>query len=132
MRHRFARDVCLFLLLPLALACFVLEPPPSRSPLKEKLAPLSSSELEEATRVCLQKTGWKVDELVTQHGDIRVLHAKKGSDDTSLYLYSTGITPRITGDLANGSDPLWSCLASPPADKPDPDKLDAGAAPAHT
>jgi len=121
--------VRLYLLLPVVGVCFYFAPSPSRSPLKEKLAPLSSNELEEATRVCLQKTGWKVDELSTEHGGIRVLHGKKGNEDASLYLYAEGIAPRITGELANGGDALWSCLESgAPGDKADPDKPDAEAA----
>jgi hypothetical protein len=117
-------------LLPLLGGCFLLGPPASRSPLKEKLAALSSSELEALTRTCLQQTGWKVDELPTQHGDIRVLHAKKGNDDASLYLYPEGIAPRITGDLAHGGDALWPCLESGPnTDKPDADKPEADAGP---
>jgi hypothetical protein len=118
----------LALLLPLLGGCFLLPPPASRSPLKEKLAPLSSSELEDATRTCLQKTGWKVDDLSTQHGDIRVLHAKRGSDDASLNLYSEGVTPRITGDLAGGADAFWHCLEpASGADKPGSDTPEADA-----
>ena len=125
-------DVRLYLLLPLVGACFYFSPPASRSPLKEKLAPLSSNELEEATRFCLQKTGWKVDELASEHGGIRVLHGKKGKDDASFYLYAEGIAPRITGELANGNDAFWPCLESGArGDKPDPDKVDADAAAAH-
>lgn len=125
-------DVRLYLLLPVVGACFYFTPPPSRSPLKEKLAPLSSNELEEATRQCLQKTGWKVDELASEQGGIRVLHGKKGNEDASFYLYAEGIAPRITGDLANGGDAFWSCLGSgAPGDKSDPDKPDADNAPPH-
>jgi hypothetical protein len=121
-------------LLPLlgaaTLGCFVLGPPASRSPLKEKLAPLSSSELEDAARACLQKTGWKVDDLSTQHGDVRVLHAKKANGDASLNLLSEGIAPRITGELGQGGDAFWSCLSSGPSeDKPDSDTPAADAAP---
>jgi hypothetical protein len=130
-RGRIALRVRLCLLLSLLGGCVLLGPPATRSPLKEKLAPLSSSELEEATRTCLQKTGWKVDELPTQHGDIRVLHAKKANADASLYLHPEGIVPRITGDLANGGDALWPCLESGPnGDKPDSDKPEADAGPA--
>jgi hypothetical protein len=115
--------------------CALLGPPASRSPLKEKLAPLTSTELEDVTRTCLERAGWRVDDLPTQHGDIRVLHAKKGNDDASLYLYTEGMTPRITGDLANGSDALWHCLESGPgADEPDSGKpaIDAAASRAET
>ena len=126
-----ALPVRLCWILSLLGGCFLLGPPAGRSPLKEKLAPLSSSELEEATRTCLQKTGWKVDDLPTQHGDIRVLHAKKGGDEIALYLHPEGIVPRITGDLANGGDALWPCLESGPnsGGKPDSDKPEADAAP---
>jgi hypothetical protein len=125
-------DVRFYLLLPLVGACFYFTPPAARSPLKEKLAPLSSNELEDATRGCLQKAGWKVDELVSEHGGIRVLHGKKGNDDGSLYLYAEGIAPRITGELANDNDAFWTCLASGArGDKPDVDKVDADAAAAH-
>jgi hypothetical protein len=124
--------VRLYLLLPFVGACFYFAPPATRSPLKEKLAPLSSNELEAATRACLQKTGWKMDELVSEHGGIRVLHGKKGDVGASFYLYAEGIAPRITGELANGNDPFWACLESGASgDEPDPDKVDADASAAH-
>jgi hypothetical protein len=118
--------VRIYLLLPFVGACFYFAPPASRSPLKEKLAPLSVGELEDATRKCLEKTGWKVDELPSQHGDIRVLHGKKGHDDASMYIYPEGMVPRLTGDLATGGDPLWPCLQSLPDGGADTPETDAG------
>jgi hypothetical protein len=84
--------------------------PAAKSPLKEKLAPLTQDELEEATRKCLVEAGWTVDSLPSRHGDLDSLHAKKKDYDASLYFYPKGMTPRITGDLAEDADPLWPCL----------------------
>src|SRR5580692_254528 len=75
------------LMLAVMVGCFQFEPPASRSPLKDKLAPLSEHDLESAVRSCLEKSGWKVDDVPSQHGAIQVLHAKKHDEDTSLYLY---------------------------------------------
>ena len=106
------RLLLLLTLLLTSAACFYFAAPASRSPLKEKLAPLDDNELEQATRTCLEKTGWKVDDVPGQHGDIRVLHGKKGHDDATMYMYPQGMVPRLTGDLAQDSDPLWPCLRS--------------------
>jgi hypothetical protein len=92
-------------------ACIHLSPA-SRSPLREKLGRLTDSELEEAVSTCLAKEGWHLDEVPSQHGDMRVLHGKKDGEDASMYLYPQGATPRITGVLAEGDDPLWPCLAA--------------------
>jgi hypothetical protein len=100
------------LMLAVMVGCFQFEPPASRSPLKDKLAPLSEHDLESAVRSCLEKSGWKVDDVPSQHGAIQVLHAKKHDEDTSLYLYPEGTVPRITG-VAAVDDPLWTCLRTP-------------------
>jgi hypothetical protein len=101
------------LVLAVMVGCFQFESPASRSPLKEKLAPLTEHDLESAVRSCLEKDGWKVDDVPSQHGAIEVLHAKKRQEDTSLYLYPEGTVPRITG-LAAVDDALWTCLRTPP------------------
>jgi hypothetical protein len=98
-----------FLVAPFVLfACHVS--PAAKSPLKEKLAPLSEVELQQATTACLEKTGWTVDPFPSEHGELRRLHAKKNGLDASLYLYPKGTTPRITGDLAEDGHPIWACL----------------------
>jgi hypothetical protein len=90
------------------LACHVS--PAAKSPLKEKLAPLSVLELQQATTACLEKTGWKVDPFPSEHGELIRLHAKKDRSDAALYLYPKGMSPRITGDLADDGQPMWACL----------------------
>jgi hypothetical protein len=85
--------------------------PPSRSPLREQLADADTSTVEDATRACLEKTGWKVDPVGSVSGGANVVHATKANDLTQVYIQSRGVTPRITGGPDNG-DKLWACLTA--------------------
>ncbi len=84
--------------------------PAAKSPLKEKLAPLSEEQLRELSGACFEKLGWKMDPYPTPFGDTERVRATKGTSEAALYLYPPGIVPRITGDMAEGGDTFWKCL----------------------
>jgi hypothetical protein len=80
-----------------------------RSPLKEQLAASDNSVVEQATRACLTKTGWKVDPLAGLSGGADVVTAYKAKGQTDVYIYPPKTTPRITGG-PDYEDAFWGCL----------------------
>ena len=94
-------------------ACNLMVPSPAaRSPLKEKLAPMSQGEIETLARTCLEHAGWKPDSFAQPFaggGSIRLRSTKKGEDDNAVYIAPTGQVPRVTGGPQHG-DTFWECL----------------------
>ena len=82
--------------------------PATRSPLREQLAAADTSQLEQVSRTCLAKTGWKVDPLGGVRGGAEVVTAYKDKTRTDLYIYSPDMKPRVTG--GPDDEAFWSCL----------------------
>lgn len=93
-----------------AVAC-VAGAPPTRSPLRERLASADTSSVEDAARACLEKTGWKVDPVGSVSAGSNVVHATKAQDITAIYVHVRDVKPRVTGGPDDG-DPFWPCLSS--------------------
>jgi hypothetical protein len=93
----------------LAAACIHVSPA-AKSPLKEKLAPLSQSQLQEVAGACLEGMGWKMDPYPQPFGDTMRVRFTKADASGALYVYPQGATPRLTGDMAEGGDAFWKCL----------------------
>jgi hypothetical protein len=83
--------------------------PATRSPLREQLSAADTAQLEQASRTCLTKTGWKVDPLGGVMGGAEVVTAYKNKTRTDLYIYSPDMKPRVTGGPPD-DEPFWSCL----------------------
>jgi hypothetical protein len=82
--------------------------PATRSPLREQLAAADTPQLEQASRTCFAKSGWKVDPLGGVRGGAEVVTAYKGKTRTDLYIYSPEMKPRVTG--GPDDEPFWACL----------------------
>jgi hypothetical protein len=107
----------------IGIACAGITPSPaSRSPIKERLASLGDGELEDLSRACFEKAGWKPDSFpsIFGGGASKRLRATKKGEETAVYLYPSGTVPRITGgpewSTSPGSkgDPFWDCLEGQP------------------
>ena len=103
------RSLTVLAIVAVAAACYHISPA-AKSPLKEKLAPLTEPQLEELVGVCLEKMGWKVDHFPRPFGDAERVRATKKGIDAAVYVYPVGQVPRITGDMAEGADAFWKCL----------------------
>ncbi|MGA2450517.1 MAG: hypothetical protein ABTD50_17755 [Polyangiaceae bacterium] len=109
---------------PLLLAACI-NAPAARTPLHERLAPMETSQIEAATRSCLESVGWHVDPIPGEVGGTNAVSAFKKDDRTQVLIYGPDMNPRITGG-PDYADPFWSCLeqatkpgAHPPAPKGD-------------
>jgi hypothetical protein len=97
--------------------------PAMHSPLREQLGAADTSRVEEATRACLAKSGWKVDPVGgLAAGGWNVVNAKKEKELTQVFIQAPGTHPRITGG-PDYDDVFWTCLGgelsagkTPPAD----------------
>jgi hypothetical protein len=83
--------------------------PAARSPLREQLASTDTSDVEQAARTCLQKSGWKVDPIGGLSGGANVVTAYKAKEQTDVYIYPPTTNPRITGG-PDYTDGFWGCL----------------------
>jgi hypothetical protein len=116
-------------LVPLVLvACST--PPSARSPLREALANVGTSDVEAAVRTCLAEQGWKVDDVGSVSSGSNVVTAYKAKDQTDVYIHPADQKPRITGGPDDGS-PFWKCLGgqlkgvdADKSEKTDKDKAD--------
>jgi hypothetical protein len=91
--------------------------PAARSPLKEKLAPLTQHQIEETATQCLTQAGWQPDPFADNIGGARRVRAtKKDGATTELYIQPQGMIPRITGgpDAPMTGDPFWDCMKEGP------------------
>ena len=97
---------------PIAFAACATGSPAARSPLREKLEKADTSDVVAATRDCLAKGGWKVDEVgsVSSTG-ADVVSATKDKDRTNVSIHEREYKPRIT-DGPDVTDPFWKCLGS--------------------
>jgi hypothetical protein len=105
----------LFLVLASCATASCATSPATHSPLQDQLAAADTSKVEEVTRGCLTKTGWKVDPIGgLSAGGWNIVHAKKGKDETKestdVYVQGPGSRPRITGG-PDYDDPFWKCLS---------------------
>jgi hypothetical protein len=85
--------------------------PAARSPLSEQLAGAETPKIEDATRDCLTKGGWKVDRYPSQSAGVNVITAYKAKDQTDVYVHPPGTKPRVTGG-PDDADPFWTCLGA--------------------
>jgi hypothetical protein len=100
--------ILLVALLPLACSTFA-NSPATRGALHDRLTGADTSRIEDATRACLTKGGWKVDPVGSLSGGANVVTAAKAKSDTSVYIQPPEVSPRITGG-PDYDDPFWSCL----------------------
>lgn len=99
--------------------------PAAQSPLREQLAAAETSRIEEVTRACLAKVGWKVDPIGgLAAGGWNVVHASRAKGEvkeaTDVYIEPPGGRPRVTGG-PDYDDKFWKCLEKdlgPPARDP--------------
>jgi hypothetical protein len=103
--------------------------PAARSPLREQLAASDNPAVEQATRACLTKTGWKVDPIAGLSGGADVVTAYKAKGQTDVYIYPPKTNPRITGG-PDYSDAFWGCLGRELGGAPGAGAGDDKAAPA--
>jgi|SRR5580704_3643394 len=98
----------LTLLLP---ACALFAKSPAlQSPLRERLAKADTMGIEDATKVCLTKEGWKTDELEGFAEGATVVSAKNSARDrVSVYIQPPEMNPRVTGGPGY-DDPFWRGL----------------------
>ena len=84
--------------------------PAMKSPLREQLAAAETSKVEAATRACLAKHKWKVDPIggLSASG-WNIVNARKGKEETEVYIQGQGAKPRITGG-PDYDDVFWTCL----------------------
>jgi hypothetical protein len=117
-----------------ALACSLISKSPALSnPLHDQLAKAELPSIEDATKACLTKEGWKPDDIGSIAEGSTVVTAKNSAkDQISVYIHGEEVSPRVTGGPGYG-DPFWSCLgkelaggggkpapsAEDPAEKPD-------------
>jgi hypothetical protein len=83
--------------------------PAARSPLKEELAAADSPAIEQATRECFTKTGWRVDPLGGVSSGASLVTAFKAKEQSDVYIYPPKTSPRVTGG-PEYTDPFWNCL----------------------
>ena len=95
-------------LLLLCASCFGA--PPTRSPLFDRLAVADTPRIEEATRDCLDKGGWRVDPVGELVAGANTVSAAKGANQTQVYIQAPDVKPRVTGG-PDGDDPFWTCLS---------------------
>ncbi len=99
------------LLLSWAPACAVLAKSPALSdPLHEQLAKADLTNVEDATKACLSREGWKADDVGAYAEGATVVSARNAAkDQLTVYVHSADVSPRITGGPAY-DDPFWGCL----------------------
>ncbi|HEY8039754.1 MAG TPA: hypothetical protein VIF15_08180 [Polyangiaceae bacterium] len=103
--------------------------PAMRSPLREELASADRNQIEQATRTCFDKQGWKVDPLPALTEGAWRISAFKDKAQADIYIYPAETKPRITGGPDEGVDKFWSCLRHQLGDM---DKEAPSAAPAES
>ena len=96
----------------LVLGACISTSPAMRSPLREQLAAADTSKVEAAARACLAKGKWKVDPIggLSASG-WNIVNARKGKEETQVYIQGPGARPRITGG-PDYDDAFWTCLGA--------------------
>jgi|SRR5580658_5309894 hypothetical protein len=102
----------LLLLASVMPACaFLAKSPALQSPLHERLAKADTTGIEDATKACLTKEGWKPDDVGGFAEGATVVSAKNAAKErVSVYIQPPEMNPRVTGGPAY-DDPFWQCLA---------------------
>jgi hypothetical protein len=105
------RPRLILLLLLSASACSLFARSPAVSnPLHDRLAKAELPEVEDATKACLTKEGWKPDDVGSIAEGSTVVTAKNAAkEQMAVYIHSAEVSPRVTGGPGYG-DPFWSCL----------------------
>jgi hypothetical protein len=93
-------------------ACaFLAKSPALQSPLHERLAKAGTTGIEDATKACLTKEGWKPDDVGGFAEGATVVSAKNAAKErVSVYIQPPEMNPRVTGGPGY-DDPFWQCLA---------------------
>lgn len=84
--------------------------PPTRAPLHDLLSKADTPQIEDATRTCLTKSGWRVDPVGELVAGANTVSAAKGTDQTQVYIQAPDMNPRVTGG-PDSDDAFWSCLS---------------------
>jgi hypothetical protein len=93
-------------------ACaFLAKSPALQSPLHERLAKAGTTDIEDATKTCLTKGGWKPDDVGGFAEGATVVSAKNAAKErVSVYIQPPEMNPRVTGGPGY-DDPFWPCLS---------------------
>jgi hypothetical protein len=92
-------------------ACSLMAKSPAvKSPLQERLAHASTTNIEDATKACLTQGGWKPDDVGGFAEGATVVSARNASKArVSVYIQPPEMSPRVTGG-PDYDDPFWKCL----------------------
>jgi hypothetical protein len=98
------------LLLPTPGCSLFAKSPALQDPLHERLAKADLTSVEDATKSCLSREGWKPNDLGAYSEGATVVSARNAAkDQMSVYIQSSEVSPRVTGGPAY-DDPFWGCL----------------------
>ncbi len=106
-------SLLLLLLSPLLAtpACSLFAKSPAlQDPLHDRLAKADLTNVEDATKACLLREGWKASDVGSYAEGATVVNATNSAkDQLSVYIHSSEVSPRVTGGPAY-DDPFWGCL----------------------
>jgi hypothetical protein len=115
--------VLLASLLPVAACSLFAKSPAAQDPLHDRLAKADLPTIEDATKACLTKEGWKPNDVGSYSAGLNVVTARNAAkDEVSVYIHPEEVAPRVTGGPGY-DDPFWACLSkelegkSAPAEK---------------
>jgi hypothetical protein len=102
--------VLLASLLP-AVACSLFAKSPAlQDPLQNRLAQADLTTVEDATKACLTKEGWKPNDVGSYSEGSTVVTAKNAAkEEMTVFIHGPEVAPRVTGGPAY-EDPFWACL----------------------
>jgi hypothetical protein len=102
--------VLLASLLP-AVACSLFAKSPALSdPLQDRLAKADLTTVEDATKACLSKEGWKPNDVGSYSEGSTVVTAKNAAkEEMTVFIHGPETAPRVTGGPGY-DDPFWPCL----------------------
>jgi hypothetical protein len=101
--------ILLFLLSAPACSLFAKSPALS-NPLHDRLAKAELPDVEDATKACLTKEGWKPADVGSiAEGSTVVTATNAAKEQVAVYIHAAEVSPRVTGGPGYG-DPFWNCL----------------------
>jgi hypothetical protein len=99
----------LLALAPCACSLFA-KSPALADPLHDRLAKADLTAVEDASKACLTRAGWKTDPVDSiAEGSTVVNATDKEKHGMSIYIHGAEVSPRVTGGPPY-DDPFWGCL----------------------